>query len=65
VLVVLHANDNSQRLKQALISIALTIEHRRKTDKKPRECWRKRKLAQDYKQIQLMLTPETRGRFIA
>jgi hypothetical protein len=36
----------------------LTIEQRRKTDRKRRERWRKRKLAQGCKQIQLMLTPE-------
>jgi hypothetical protein len=36
----------------------LTIEQRRKTDRMRRERWRKRKLAQGCKQIQLMLTPE-------
>ena len=36
----------------------LTIEQRRKADRKRRERWRKRKLAQGCKQIQLMLTPE-------
>jgi len=36
----------------------LTIEQRRKTDRKRRERWRKRKLAQGCKQIQIMLTPE-------
>jgi hypothetical protein len=36
----------------------LTIEQRRKTDRKRRERWRKRKLAQGCKQIQLMLAPE-------
>ena len=36
----------------------LTIEQRRKTDRKRRERLRKRKLAQGCKQIQIMLTPE-------
>lgn len=36
----------------------LTIEQRRKTDRKRRERWRKKKLAQGCKQIQVMLTPE-------
>lgn len=36
----------------------LTIEQRRETDRKRRERWRKKKLAQGCKQIQLMLTPE-------
>ena len=36
----------------------LTIEQRRKTDRKRRERWRKRKLEQGCKQIQLMLEPE-------
>jgi len=36
----------------------LTIEQRRKTDRKRRERWRKKKLAQGCKQIQLMLAPE-------
>jgi hypothetical protein len=36
----------------------LTIEQRRQTDRKRRERWRKRKLEQGCKQIQLMLTPE-------
>jgi hypothetical protein len=36
----------------------LTIEQRRKTDRKRRERWRKRKLAQGCKQIQVMLSPE-------
>jgi hypothetical protein len=36
----------------------LTIEQRRKTDRERRERWRKRKLAQGCKQIQIMLTPE-------
>lgn len=39
----------------------LTIEQRRKTDKKRRERWHKRKLAQGYKQIQLMLAPEAQA----
>jgi len=39
----------------------LTIEQRRKTDRKRRERWRKRKLAQGCKQIQLMLTPEAQA----
>jgi len=36
----------------------VTIEQRRKTDRKRRERWRKRKLAEGCKQIQLMITPE-------
>jgi len=36
----------------------LTIEQRRQTDRKRRERWRKRKLGQGCKQIQLMLTSE-------
>ena len=36
----------------------VTIEQRRKTDRKRRERWRQRKLTQGYKQIQLMITPE-------
>lgn len=39
----------------------LTIEQRRKADRKRRERWRKRKLAQGCKQIQLMLTPEAQA----
>ena len=39
----------------------LTIEQRRKTDRKRRERWRKRKLAKGYKQIQLMLAPEAQA----
>lgn len=39
----------------------LTIEQRRKTDRKRRERWRKKKLAQGCKQIQLMLTPEAQA----
>ena len=39
----------------------LTIEQRRKTDRERRERWRKRKLAQGCKQIQLMLTPEAQA----
>jgi hypothetical protein len=39
----------------------LTIEQRRKTDRKRRERWRKRKLAQGCKQIQVMLTPEAQA----
>ena len=39
----------------------LTIEQRRKTDRKRRERWRKRKLAQGCKQIQLMLMPEAQA----
>ena len=38
-----------------------TIEQRRKTDRKRRERWRKRKLAQGCKQIQLMLTLEAQA----
>ena len=36
----------------------ITIEQRRKTDRERRERWRKRKLAEGCKQIQLMITPE-------
>jgi hypothetical protein len=36
----------------------VTIEQRRKTDRERRERWRKRKLAEGCKQIQLMITPE-------
>lgn len=39
----------------------LTIEQRRKTDRKRRERWRKRKLAKGCKQIQLMLSPEAQA----
>ena len=39
----------------------LTIEQRRKTDRKRRERWRKNKLAQGCKQIQLMLAPEAQA----
>lgn len=39
----------------------LTIEQRRKTDRKRRERWRKRKLAQGCKQVQLMLAPEAQA----
>jgi len=39
----------------------LTIEQRRKADRKRRERWRKRKLAQGCKQIQIMLTPEAQA----
>ena len=38
-----------------------TIEQRRKTDRKRRERWRKRKLEQGCKQIQVMLTPEAQA----
>ena len=38
--------------------IMLTIEQRRKTDRERRERWRKRKLAEGCKQVQLMITPE-------
>jgi hypothetical protein len=36
----------------------VTIEQRRKTDRERRERWRKRKLGDGCKQIQLMITPE-------
>ena len=36
----------------------VTIEQRRKTDRERRERWRKKKLAEGNKQIQLMITPE-------
>ena len=36
----------------------VTIEQRRKTDRKRRERWRKKKLAEGCKQVQLMITPE-------
>ena len=39
----------------------VTIEQRRKTDRKRRERWRKRKLEQGCKQIQLMLAPEAQA----
>jgi hypothetical protein len=39
----------------------LTIEQRRKKDRKRRERWRKNKLAQGCKQIQVMLTPEAQA----
>jgi hypothetical protein len=39
----------------------LTIEQRRKADRKRRERWRKRKLEQGCKQIQLMLAPEAQA----
>lgn len=35
-----------------------TIEQRRKTDRERRERWRKRKLSEGNKQIQIMITPE-------
>jgi len=35
----------------------VTIEQRRKTDRERRERWRKRKLTEGCKQIQLMITP--------
>jgi hypothetical protein len=36
----------------------MTIEQRRKNDRERRERWRKRKLAEGCKQVQLMITPE-------
>ena len=39
----------------------VTIEQRRKTDRERRERWRKRKLAECYKQIQLMLSPKAQA----
>jgi len=39
-------------------NIMVTIEQRRKTDRKRRERWRKKKLAEGCKQIQLMITPK-------
>jgi hypothetical protein len=51
------ANDGIKRWG----GIVLTIEQRRKTDRKRRERWRKRKLAQGCKQIQLMLMPEAQA----
>jgi len=62
----LYINAHRKRLRQALTSsvkerggeFMLTIEQRRQTDRKRRERWRKRKLEQGCKQIQLMLTPE-------
>ena len=36
----------------------MTIEQRRKADRERRERWRKRKIAEGNKQIQLMITPE-------
>ncbi len=35
-----------------------TIEQRRKTDRERRERWRKKKLSEGNKQIQIMITPE-------
>jgi hypothetical protein len=35
-----------------------TLEQRRKTDRERRERWRKRKLSEGNKQIQIMITPE-------
>jgi hypothetical protein len=35
-----------------------TIEQRRKTDRERRERWRKRKLSEGNKQMQIMITPE-------
>ena len=39
----------------------LTIEQRRKTDRKRRERWRKKKLAEGCKQVQFMITPEAQA----
>jgi len=39
----------------------VTIEQRRKTDRERRERWRKRKLAEGCKQIQLMLSPKAQA----
>ena len=36
----------------------VTIEQRRKTDRERRERWRKRKLSEGNKQMQIMITPE-------
>jgi len=41
--------------------IMLTIEQRRKTDRKRRERWRQKKLAEGCKQVQLMITPEAQA----
>ena len=38
-----------------------TIEQRRKSDRKRRERWRQKKIAQGCKQVQLMLTPEAQA----
>jgi hypothetical protein len=60
--VLLNINDQYKRLHQALQgNIMQTIEQRRKTDRKRRERWRQRKIAQGCKQIQLMLTPEAQA----
>ena len=61
--MVLYINVAKKRKYQTFIKndgekIMLTIEQRRKTDRKRRERWRKRKLEQGCKQIQLMLEPE-------
>jgi hypothetical protein len=60
---VLYINVAKKRKYQTFIKndgekIMLTIEQRRKTDRKRRERWRERKLEQGCKQIQLMLEPE-------
>jgi|GEM_PF-685962 len=60
---MLYINVAKKRKYQTFIKndgekIMLTIEQRRKTDRKRRERWRKRKLEQGCKQIQLMLEPE-------
>ena len=61
--MVLYINVAKKRKYQTFIKndgekIMLTIEQRRKTDRKRRERWRERKLEQGCKQIQLMLEPE-------
>ena len=60
---MLYINVAKKRKYQTFIKndgekIMLTIEQRRKTDRKRRERWRERKLEQGCKQIQLMLEPE-------
>jgi len=65
-LISLHTNVTKKRYIQAFLinyigKIMLTIEQRRKTDRMRRERWRKRKLEQGCKQIQLMLSPEAQA----
>ena len=66
MVITLNTNVDKNRLNQAFIGndggkIVLTIEQRRNTDRNRRERWRKRKLAQGCKQIQLMLAPEAQA----
>jgi len=59
VIIVSHIDACYRRLISTIRgNIMLTIEQRRKTDRERRERWRKRKLAEGCKQVQLMITPE-------